>query len=159
LQASGTSTEAGVSPISSAPVIAVVTTASPRTPSALPAATSALPAAPNASPGAPVASPAAPVANAPTGRPVVPPREAELGPISGEKSRGVWSRVYEWPLMPIHAALLPDGRVMTYGTKSSRTGYGKFMYDVFDPTRDPSLAASHLTLENTTGTLFSAAPS
>ena len=29
---------------------------------------------------------------------------------------GVWSQVYNWPLIAVHAALTPDGRVLTYGT-------------------------------------------
>lgn len=41
---------------------------------------------------------------------------------------------------------------MTYGTNVSRLGQNRFMYDVFDPTVDFASPASHLTLENTTGT-------
>src|SRR5690349_6806918 len=29
---------------------------------------------------------------------------------------GMWSPVYPWPLISVHSALLPDGRVMTYGS-------------------------------------------
>ncbi len=58
----------------------------------------------------------------------------------------------DWPLISIHAALLPDGRVMTYGTDKSRLGQSRFMYDIFDPSQDIASSAAHLTLENTTGT-------
>ena len=30
---------------------------------------------------------------------------------------GAWSQVYGWPLIAVHAAMTPEGRVLTYGTK------------------------------------------
>ena len=33
-------------------------------------------------------------------------------------SKGMWSPVYNWPLISVHAVLMPDGRVLTYGTNS-----------------------------------------
>jgi hypothetical protein len=62
--------------------------------------------------------------------------------------------VVNWPLLSIHAALLPDGRVMTYGTNQSRAGGNRFMYDVFDPALGTGSTDAHLTLENTTGTFL-----
>ena len=55
-----------------------------------------------------------------------------------------------WPIVPIHAVLTPDGRVLTYGTdqRGSQTGY--YDYDVWDPR--PARSRSHLTLPNETGT-------
>ena len=58
----------------------------------------------------------------------------------------------DWPLIAIHAALLPDGRVMSYGTQVSSQGSGTFMYDVFDPAEPLDSAAAHLTLPNSTST-------
>lgn len=83
----------------------------------------------------------------------MPPPEGPV-PASGNRQRGVWSSVVDWPLIAIHAALLPDGRVMTYGTNISSRGAGEFMYDVFDPAVEEGFGtpAAHLTLENTTGT-------
>ena len=53
-----------------------------------------------------------------------------------------------WPLIPIHAALLPDGRVLTYGTDDAGTQTGYFIYDVWDPAA--GLAGGHVTLQNMT---------
>ena len=68
----------------------------------------------------------------------------------------MWSSAVDWPLIAIHAALLPDGRVMTYGTNVSSRGAGEFMYDIFDPSVEDDFGtpAAHLTLENTTGTFL-----
>ena len=54
---------------------------------------------------------------------------------------GAWSPVSPWPLISIHAVLMPDGRVLSY--RSSET------YDVWDPAA--GLDAGHLTLSNTAG--------
>ena len=48
----------------------------------------------------------------------------------------------------MHAALTPDGRVLTYGTKSDGTQTGYFIYDVWDPTA--GLGGGHFTLNNMT---------
>jgi hypothetical protein len=61
--------------------------------------------------------------------------------------RGRWSQVAPWPLIAIHAVLLPDGRVLTYGTDSNGRQTGFFTYDVWDPA-----SGDHLTLPNGTGT-------
>src|SRR5262245_4333247 len=63
--------------------------------------------------------------------------------------RGAWSAVSSWPIMPIHAVLLPDGRVLTYGTDASGRQTAFFNYDVWDPAQGPG--AGHLTLPNGTG--------
>jgi hypothetical protein len=60
---------------------------------------------------------------------------------------GAWSPVKPWPMIAIHAALLPDGRVMTFGNKAQD------FYDVWDPAA--GLDSGHHHLANTTGaTLF-----
>jgi YVTN family beta-propeller protein len=64
--------------------------------------------------------------------------------------KGVFSPLYNWPLIAIHSVLLPDGRVMTYGTKSDGQQTGYFNYDVWDSTQPPD--AGHLTLPNMTAT-------
>jgi len=53
-----------------------------------------------------------------------------------------------WPLIPLHAALTPDGRVLTYGTDGAGTQTGYFLYDVWDPTA--GLPDGHITLDNLT---------
>ncbi len=64
--------------------------------------------------------------------------------------RGSFGAVVNWPLIPIHAALLPDGRLLTYGTDGQGNQTGQFTYDVWDPSKGTG-ANSHLTLPNTTG--------
>ena len=64
---------------------------------------------------------------------------------------GRWSDVIDWPLIPIHAIVAPDGRVMTYGTTLEGAQGAYLHYDVWDPAAGTS-AASHLTLDNTLGT-------
>lgn len=64
--------------------------------------------------------------------------------------RGSFGAVVNWPLIPIHAALLPDGRLLTYGTDGQGNQTGQFTYDVWDPSKGTG-ADSHLTLPNTTG--------
>lgn len=66
--------------------------------------------------------------------------------------KGMFGPVAPWPLIPVHAVMLADGRVLTWGTRGgdyAQTGY--FIYDVWDPTAGID-AASHLTLPNGTGT-------
>jgi YVTN family beta-propeller protein len=50
----------------------------------------------------------------------------------------------------VHAVLMPDGRVLTYGTTSTGQQTGKFIYDVWDPAG--GLDGGHTTLPNTTQT-------
>ena len=75
-------------------------------------------------------------------------------PKSGNRLKGAWSSVVDWPLIAIHAALLPDGRVMTYGTQISRRGDGQFLYDIYDPSQPFGTPDAHLTLPNTTSTFL-----
>src|SRR5262245_38009811 len=63
---------------------------------------------------------------------------------------GLWSQVYSWPLIAVHAAMTPEGRVLTYGTKADGTQTGFFIYDLWDPTAGPS--GGHTTLDNRTAT-------
>jgi YVTN family beta-propeller protein len=69
---------------------------------------------------------------------------------SDANTRGMWSPVTGWPLIPLHAVLLPDGRVMSYGTTATGTQTANFIYDVWDPAG--GLAGGHLTLANGSGT-------
>ena len=75
---------------------------------------------------------------------------AESFPAAANDTQGAWSTVRAWPLIAIHAVLMPDGRVLSYGTTSSGQQTGIFIYDVWDPSA--GLDAGHLTLPNTTGT-------
>jgi hypothetical protein len=53
-----------------------------------------------------------------------------------------------WPLIAVHAALTPDGRVLSYGTTGTGTQTGYFIYDVWDPAQ--GLSGGHVTLDNMT---------
>ncbi|MEO6269450.1 MAG: galactose oxidase-like domain-containing protein, partial [Lautropia sp.] len=72
-------------------------------------------------------------------------------PVTNASQVGAWSPLWQWPLIAIHASVLPDGRVMTYGTDKGGKQTGKFFYDVWDPIAGAGDAA-HLTLSNQTGT-------
>jgi hypothetical protein len=66
---------------------------------------------------------------------------------------GRWSEVFDWPLIPIHVTLLPDGRVFSFGTDPKNPNNpdadvlitGKFTYDIWTPG-----SGDHLTLPNQT---------
>ncbi len=64
-------------------------------------------------------------------------------------ARGMWSELVDWPLIPVHAVLLPDGRLLSFGSDSAGQQTANFIYDVWDPTA--GLSAGHLTLPNSTG--------
>lgn len=71
--------------------------------------------------------------------------------------RGVWSPVMPWPLIPIHVVLLPDGRVMSFGTQSrdvnpGTPASGRFSYDLWSPSLGFDLAQAHRLLPNGPGT-------
>lgn len=73
---------------------------------------------------------------------------ASAAPAIADNVRGTWSPVANWPLISVHAALTPDGRVLTYGTDGNGKQTGYFIYDVWDPSAGPG--AGHVTLPNQT---------
>ena len=64
--------------------------------------------------------------------------------------KGAWSAVGTWPLIAIHMVLMPDGRVLSYGTDGTGRQTGVFIYDVWDSAG--GLGGGHLTLPNGTNT-------
>jgi hypothetical protein len=71
--------------------------------------------------------------------------------LTGPAQDGAWSAVQPWPLIPIHAVLMPDGRVLTFGTTLDGIQSAYFHYDLWTPSRGFG-ADAHLTLPNLTGT-------
>ena len=70
---------------------------------------------------------------------------------SGNNLVGAWDpEVYPWPLIPVHAVVTPDLRIMTYGTTETGKQTGYFIYDLWDI--NAGLASGHMTLNNVTAT-------
>ena len=63
------------------------------------------------------------------------------------QTNGTWNSLQDWPLIGLHAIVMDDGRVLTYGTDSTGMQGGQFIYDIYDP-----VTGTHQTLENTTPT-------
>lgn len=72
-------------------------------------------------------------------------------PATGDPVRGTFGGQVAWPIIPIHAVLLPDGRVLTYGSDRSGAQTGMYDYDVWDPRAGTALTA-HMTMPNRTAT-------
>jgi hypothetical protein len=53
-------------------------------------------------------------------------------PIGGGAG-GYFGPAFPWPIIPIHRALLPDGRVLSYGTDETGAQGAQGIYDVWDP--------------------------
>src|SRR4029077_491131 len=64
--------------------------------------------------------------------------------------KGMWSPVYPWPLIAVHTVVLPDGRVMSFGSDLTGLQTGHTNYDVWDSNGAPD--EGHLTLPNDSGT-------
>ena len=64
-------------------------------------------------------------------------------------TQGAFGQVYSWPLVPIHMAMMPDGRLMSFGTTALGRQTGFTIYDIYDPSR--GLFNGHMTLPNNTG--------
>ena len=80
---------------------------------------------------------------------------AAVGATRADNVVGAWDSpaANNWPLISVHAALTPDGRVLTYGTWSVINGNnnpaqqtGFFKYDIWNPAA--GLSGGHLTLDS-----------
>src|SRR5262249_37559494 len=71
------------------------------------------------------------------------------GPLAG--TQGFFGSPFSWPINGIHEILLPDGRVMNYGTSPTGAQGAALIYDVWSPTLGTGPAA-HNVLPNTTAT-------
>ena len=68
---------------------------------------------------------------------------------AGAGTGGYFDPAVTWPLVSLHAVVLPDGRVLNYGTNLNAAN--TFIYDVWDPKLGDSSTA-HSVLPNTTTT-------
>ncbi len=64
------------------------------------------------------------------------PFRAGLVPAPDADTRGMFTPQIDWPLIPIHAALLPDGHLVTYGTPLRRAEQAGLAYDDWSPVQD-----------------------
>jgi len=76
---------------------------------------------------------------------------AALDAAAGDPVAGSFGALVGWPIMPIHAVLLPDGRVMSYGTDPNGVQTAFYQYDVWDPQFGTG-ANAHRLLPNGTAT-------
>jgi hypothetical protein len=76
---------------------------------------------------------------------------AAAAPVAGAdaQTKGVFGAPVTWPLIALHAVLLPDGRVMSYGTDERGQQGGQYVYEVWNPGLGTGTAA-HTVLPNTT---------
>lgn len=72
---------------------------------------------------------------------------ASIIPETDVEGDGEWSPVHSLGLIAIHAMVLPDGKVLAYGTNEDGTQSGQFVYALFDPK-----TGAHKILQQTTGT-------
>ena len=70
---------------------------------------------------------------------------------AGVEQTGSFGPAFEWPLIPLHTVLLPDGRVLSYGTDDTGEQSGLLHYSVWDPALGVG-PESMLLLPNTTAT-------
>ncbi|MEM6914837.1 MAG: hypothetical protein AAF511_12770, partial [Pseudomonadota bacterium] len=52
--------------------------------------------------------------------------------LTDPEGNGQWAPLIDWPLIAIHAMMLPDGRVITYGTDERGMQGGEFVYALYD---------------------------
>lgn len=65
--------------------------------------------------------------------------------------KGTFGAPFTWPIIPLQTVLLPDGRVLSYGSKPSGIQSALLNYAVWDPALGMGAKAKTL-LSNTTGT-------
>ena len=78
---------------------------------------------------------------------------------AGAGAGGFFGPAFPWPIIPLQTALLPDGRVINWGTDEQGNQGAELLYDVWTPSLGNG-TNSHTILSNTTPTdIFCAAAS
>ncbi len=70
---------------------------------------------------------------------------------TGGGGGGLFGPAFAWPIIPLHMALLPDGRVLAYGTDQQGQQGAKLVYVIWNPTLGTG-TKSFTILKNTTPT-------
>jgi hypothetical protein len=79
------------------------------------------------------------------------PQVAGTAPVGGGAG-GFFGPPFPWPIIPIHVALLPDGRVLNFGTDQYGNQGAAMIYDVWNTTLGNVGGTAHTVLLNTTST-------
>ncbi|AKJ29107.1 hypothetical protein AAW51_2416 [Caldimonas brevitalea] len=54
---------------------------------------------------------------------------------------GMWTPLADWPFLAVHASVLPNGKVLTYGTQSNDSDQTALFFDEWDPEQGLTEAA------------------
>jgi Domain of unknown function (DUF1929) len=80
----------------------------------------------------------------------VPYKPTTGGPQAAQK--GAFGPAFPWPVIPLHMVVLPDGKIMAYGSDEQGNQTGEFTYTVWNPDWQTGSGGSAFdVLDNTTG--------
>ena len=72
-------------------------------------------------------------------------------------TKGMWSPAYDWPMNGLHAVLLPNGKVLTFGTTPDGGAQDGRYYDTWDPSLGMGSSAHNTIYDPTRQDSFCAA--
>jgi hypothetical protein len=91
--------------------------------------------------------------------PIISSASAQTTVPVGGGAGGYFSAPFPWPIIPIQTALLPDGRVISWGTDESGDQGAELYYDVWTPSLGTGTSAHSILPNNTPTDIFCAAAS
>src|ERR1700730_1576302 len=104
-------------------------------------------------------SPKTAAPNTAPNRAAAPGAAAPAAAPNGGGVGGFFGPAFPWPIIPLHVALLPDGRVLSYGTDQMGNQGAQMIYDLWDPTVGNGSNAHTVMPNNTTTDIFCSAVS